>query len=164
MTTNIKLENLCLFIKTLEDKGIMNFDILNDDSKSFDTRIRLQKYVYLAKHFGWDLGYNHSLYLHGPYSSTLADDYYAIAKSNRLSKVDNNTVKEKTKTFANYLRFINKKDTEWLESAATLLSLSNYFKDRPCLLDRTMNMKDHIPKNTIKSALKTLEKLQLIKF
>jgi uncharacterized protein YwgA len=45
---------------------------------SFQTRLRLQKAVYLMQSFGADLGYRYNWYIRGPYSSSLADDLYAI--------------------------------------------------------------------------------------
>ena len=42
----------------------------------FDFRLKVQKFVYIAKYFGWKHSYKYSLYIRGPYSSTLADEYY----------------------------------------------------------------------------------------
>ncbi len=45
---------------------------------TLDDRILLQKSVYLAQASGVDLGYRFSWYVHGPYSTSLAGDYYAL--------------------------------------------------------------------------------------
>lgn len=68
------------FIQELEDRGLLEFDILNDDEHSFTNRFMIQKYVYLARYFGLDMDYYLGMYLHGPYSKGLADDYYELAK------------------------------------------------------------------------------------
>lgn len=68
-----RLARLVRFIAGLGKKGItINLRELKD-------RLRLQKYVYLAQHFGINLRYDDfTLYLKGPYSKKLADDYYKI--------------------------------------------------------------------------------------
>lgn len=46
------------------------------DSK--DDRLRVQKAIYLGQLTGVDLGYRYNWYVHGPYSPTLTQDYYAL--------------------------------------------------------------------------------------
>ncbi|MCK4784562.1 MAG: hypothetical protein KAV87_12490 [Desulfobacteraceae bacterium] len=46
---------------------------------SFEDRLIMQKAVYLAQAGGVNLGYYYHWYLHGPYSSSLTRDEYAIA-------------------------------------------------------------------------------------
>ncbi|MDP2781586.1 hypothetical protein [Devosia sp.] len=48
----------------------------SDHIGSLDDRKRIQKLIYLAQAKGVSLGYGFSWYLRGPYSSTLAKDYY----------------------------------------------------------------------------------------
>jgi uncharacterized protein YwgA len=58
--------NLLLsFIQELEDRGLLEFDILNDDEHSFTNRFMIQKYVYLARYFGLDMDYHLGMYLQG---------------------------------------------------------------------------------------------------
>jgi uncharacterized protein YwgA len=45
---------------------------------TFDTRLIVQKAIYLAQVRGFDLGYHFSWYLRGPYSSQLAADAFAV--------------------------------------------------------------------------------------
>lgn len=56
------------FIKFLESKGLVEFDIVGDSDECFVNRVKLQKYVYIAQRFGLELPYKHSIYLYGPYS------------------------------------------------------------------------------------------------
>jgi uncharacterized protein YwgA len=46
----------------------------------FDDRMRLQKSVYLGQAAAGSLGYRFGWYVHGPYSSGLSDDYYALSR------------------------------------------------------------------------------------
>ena len=47
--------------------------------ESFQDRLIMQKAIYLAQAAGIQLGYFYHWYLHGPYSSSLTRDEYAIA-------------------------------------------------------------------------------------
>ena len=49
----------------------------------------------------------------------------------------------------NFLHMIGDANEKWLEIAATLLSLSQYFPQRDKLIERTANMKSHIEKDYI---------------
>ena len=42
--------------------------------ESFEDRLKIQKYVYLADRYGLKSGYDFDMYLHGPYSTQLAED------------------------------------------------------------------------------------------
>lgn len=51
------------------------------DVTSIDARKKMQKAVYLAQASGLKLGYAYGWYLLGPYSTSLARDYYALAST-----------------------------------------------------------------------------------
>lgn len=71
--------NLAYFLNELKDE--LGFetsdDFANKIENSFNFRFKVQKFVFLAKYFGWDNGYRFTLYPRGPYSSALAEDYYS---------------------------------------------------------------------------------------
>lgn len=48
------------------------------DVHQFDDRLKMQKLVYFAKNHGLDAPYEYNLYRYGPYSPSLARDYYEI--------------------------------------------------------------------------------------
>lgn len=157
--------HLPAFIYALEDRELLEFNIMGDDERSFSNRFMIQKYVYLASHFDFDMGYHFGMYLHGPYSRGLADDYYELAEMRAyderqyldLASEDLNGILSET-----FFEFVGGKDPEWLEAATTLLSLRRYFDDRNLLVERTANMKSHIPEHRIESILRTLEEENLI--
>jgi uncharacterized protein YwgA len=150
-------------------------DILDESmGDNFENRFKIQKYVFLAKYFGLDMKYDYNLYIHGPYSSALADDYYELAtnlvrnnNNNNRNDIDANKKKPPLPdTFdANaFYGFVAGKNLEWLEAASTLLSLNESFTDRESLLDRITNMKDHIPREKIESILSELEKRRFVNY
>ena len=49
---------LASFIKFLEGKDLVKFDIDGDSDECFENRQKLQKYVYIAQRWGLDLPYS----------------------------------------------------------------------------------------------------------
>jgi len=110
------------FMKFLEREAGFDFDI-----EKFEHRLMLQKYVFISKFFGFNLGYSYSIYLRGPYSPALADDYYKLADF--YSSYDEDYTKElgglNTEKF---LKVIEGKEGKWLEIAATILSVYESYR------------------------------------
>src|SRR5918996_68369 len=135
------------FIDALEARQLLVFDILGEEDYNFNIRFLIQKYVYLARKFGLDMDYRFSMYLHGPYSSVLAADYYRLAKIKNddeewyrtLASEDLNSLSNLDESFFD---FVEGRDLEWLEAATTLLSLSGHITNRRRLIERTANMKE----------------------
>jgi len=107
-------------IKQLRIKG-------EDFKKNFDTRIALQKIIYLQQARGFNLGYDYGLYIHGPYCPTLADDVYAAIE--RDTKPSEGKPSE---AYSQFLEFIkrfkkeeNRYDSRKLELWATTAFLHN---------------------------------------
>jgi uncharacterized protein YwgA len=132
---------LLAFIKFLETECGFKFKV-----HSFSHRIRLQKYVFIAKFMGWPNEYDYNIYIRGPYSPDLAKDYYSLdissAPSVRVEKLLPNLDKE------GFTQTIHQKEIEWLEVATTMLSLYNNNKDKVqrenitnMLLERTKDIK-----------------------
>ncbi len=76
----------------------------------FNNRLKLQKYVFLLRRYGIDLGYSYSYYIRGPYSPELADDYYNLPK-----------VSEEIELPKEFLKLIKDKSERWLELASSLV-------------------------------------------
>lgn len=107
MTIN-KLSKLAGFVNSLESIDF-KFNV-----NSFDHRLKLQKLVYLARKFGLDLSYSYNLYIHGPYSPTLADDYYKLGE-----ELNENSVVLPD----GFFNLVRGKSEKWLEYAATLIMI-----------------------------------------
>lgn len=118
------MRKLLPFMKFLEKEAGFRFDIEN-----FEHRLMLQKYVFISKFFGFNLGYSHSIYLRGPYSPALADDYYNLADSYSSYKEDY-TKELKGLNAEKFLNVVEGKDAKWLEIAATILSVYDRYRKK----------------------------------
>jgi len=122
-----KLRKLASFIKALENAGIYEFEI-----DEFYNRLKLQKFVFLARSFGIaDLDYPYNMYLRGPYSPSLADDYYELADAENWEKyVDKRYVAkiERSKDFEKFVKLVKGRDSTWLEVAATMVGFWKHLK------------------------------------
>ena len=102
-------ERLASFLKALEEADILTFN-----KNLFNNRLKLQKYVYIARHFGFEMPYTYSLYLHGPYSPSLADEYYAIEDFQNAKPAELDT---------QFIRLVRNKSEKWLEYATTIIMI-----------------------------------------
>ncbi len=111
-----KLVELKAFVKFLKTDCGFDFDI-----NSFNHRLMLQKYVLIAKSVGWDNDYLYNMYIRGPYSSELADDYYRLQNV----QISDSDYTDTLQTFDKeaFKTIIYNKNIKWLEVGATLLSL-----------------------------------------
>ena len=137
------------------------------DIKKFEDRIKLQKYVFIAKFFGLKHSYKYNMYIRGPYSSNLADDYYELEKN------ENDPVSDYLDlNIEDFSSLVKDKEVEWLESATTMLSLySNYKSNYKSLLGNTdfeklindvCEIKHMIPENLITQVYNELENYDLL--
>jgi uncharacterized protein YwgA len=119
------VEKLKAFLDFLEKEAGFRFDV-----KRFEHRLMLQKYVFIAKVLGLDLGYLHNIYLRGPYSPNLAEDYYKLDKLAEHGVEYEGDYKEELRGFngEKFLEVIEGKDAEWLEIAATILSVYERYR------------------------------------
>lgn len=120
-------KTLAGFIKALKENRIFTFKV-----NRFDARLKLQKYVYLARKFGLNLDYNYNLYIHGPYSPELAKEYYALGNIKGI-KVD---LDER------FVDLIKGKSEQWLELAATIVMV----------FERYSNISDEMVIELVKSS------------
>jgi uncharacterized protein YwgA len=125
MYVSLRLKKLAKLIRALEDAGIYRFKI-----DLFEDRLKLQKIVYIAKHFGIDLGYTFNEYIRGPYSPELADDYYKLKdiwdeEIRRLELLNNELDNENIKRL---IEFLKGKSIAELEGIATGLMFLDILK------------------------------------
>ena len=117
------------------------------DVKKFDDRLTMQKGCYILN--CWDYGpkYSFSLYIHGPYSSELADDYYELgAFSDGETDIPDEIIEK--------LRDIFNDGLGYVEAYATVLLVKNNSpgasSDRIC--ERSIEIKPHLEKEVKKAA------------
>lgn len=108
---------LAKFTSYLSSQGMIDASKLHDDTDDgFDNRLKLQKYVYLARYFGLDLGYRYYMYLHGPYSSKLTKAYYTLD----LASLPFTSPPSKLHA-SEFVSALKGKSSDWLEIGATIL-------------------------------------------
>ena len=143
---------LCYFLNSMKDE--LDFSDAGDFKdkvhlkENFRFRIKIQKFVYLAKYFGWENSYSYNMYHHGPYSPALADDYHS-------SEVfENYPLQIQNFDLNSFKKFVANKSTDYLEAASTILYYKK-FKPNFTVNDAINNLnriKPHIPSNIVENA------------
>jgi len=101
-------------------RRIGNFDA-DSFITNFQSRLIVQKTIYLMQAFGLNLGYFYNWYIHGPYSPSLAKDAFALAKTKKTSRLVRFVDPSMEIRFLDFQRFIenHKSDPVWLEKIAS---------------------------------------------
>ncbi len=161
---NIKFAKLAFVIREL---GIKASEILSDGDDGLEARVRIQKAVYFLKRLGFDFDYDFDLYYHGPYSQSLADDYYLLAGLGDEFISELALLCEKSGYCSNemgeYIKYLNKQKTRILEVSATLIDLLEYDKDPNSAIKHLRSLKPWVNDEHIKEALKFLSDLGILK-
>ncbi len=106
----------CSFLHMLRNENLIICK-KSPDIAPLDTRKRIQSMTYLAfRLFELPLGYWYNLYIYGPYSVTLAADYYGIPNLKEQKAI---TIKEWSE-MEKFLKFVKGQSTDWLEAVTTL--------------------------------------------
>lgn len=154
--------NLGEFIRFLEDHGLVEFDVIGNGDKQFINRLKLQKYVFLAKYLGMPFRYQYGLYLYGPYSSELAADYYALAR-NSGQYTRSSTANLDGFRKDNFLKAI-RNDPYWLEIATTIIDRNESTKEHTALVEKVCRIKSQFDEEFITGVLDDLEAHRLVSF
>ena len=152
---------LASFIKFLEGKDLVKFDIDGDSDECFENRLKLQKYVYIAQRRGLELPYKHGMYLYGPYSRTLTDDYYEIAEKPDLYAAAPPDLPPEFDR-EGFLGSI-KNDLKWLEVAATLIDHNAELCRHDELVDNVESTMVGVDTEYVEGVLSELDKHGLVK-
>ena len=151
---------LVYFLNSMKDElGFEDSeDFKNKVESDLDFRIKVQKFVFLAKYFGWNNSYSYNLYVHGPYSPSLSDDYY----SNDLFKYT--PLEISGFNLASFKEFINGKSINYLESATTIL-YKNYNKTKTSdeAIRKLAKIKPHISSKTVEETYFDVKGFELTK-
>jgi len=118
------------FLRLLLANGLIDCRA-NPREAVLDTRIKIQKLVYFAQEcFGLTFRYRHTLYIYGPYSPELANDYYRISD---IGDIPDGGLED----WAGREEFLglaaSHNSAEWLEIAGTLLYI---YRNEPLSIDR----------------------------
>ncbi len=158
-----KQSHLAKFVGFLEDQSMIDTKAIQADSPDgFTNRLKLQKYVFLAKHcFGLDLGYEFNQYRYGPYSPRLADDYFELDKDgisqNHHSSFPGAFNKD------HFLSTLRDKDETWLEVASTLVDTYKHYRTNDDLIGVVARIKPRYTRQQIEGVFTDLVHYGLIK-
>ena len=154
---------LANFIKFLEENGLVRFTsgIGGDDMKEFMELVKIQGYAYLAKRFGLDLPYKHSIYVYGPYSETLGQECRSLAQNiAEYEQVKSDL--DRSFDADMFLRAVRSKDFHWLDIATSLIKQSERYPSRDGVIHSVFLFKDK-QKEYISKVLSDIEEFNLIK-
>jgi uncharacterized protein YwgA len=133
---------------------------------TFDGRLVLQKTIYLLQAFGIYLGYNFSWYLHGPYSTTLTRNGFAlqeIYKNIEKGTFENQKTQRK---FDKFIQFMDdkKNDSDKIEILASIHFLKNIYPNMPKykILDIVKKKQSYFTEKQCNDGWNELKKVNLI--
>ena len=141
---------LVYFLNSMKDE--LGFEDPEDFKSKVESnlnfKIRIQKFVFLAKYYGWNNTYSYNLYRHGPYSPVLTDDYYSNDLFEytplEISDLDLDSLKS----------FIRKKSIDYLESATTILLYKQFLGNisLDTAIEKLGEIKSHIPSEIVRKS------------
>lgn len=119
------------------------------DKRKFMDRLIMQKGCYILNSWGFGPFYKYRLYIRGPYSSELADDYYEIKRLNNSTDIPADAIDELSK--------IMSKGVDYTEAYATVLLVKRNNPDRSNadILKKSMEIKPHL-KNEVREACSSI--------
>jgi len=143
---NVKKKKLINILKLMGITSISQIkesENPEEDDKSFERRLRIQKIMYfiVSKKLDNDLNYSYSVYLRGPYSPDLSKDYFSISENEFENTED---VFGENSSLKSWIKQLNEKDSLWLEIASTLKMLKDSNWPDKKAIDRVIEMKHNI--------------------
>ena len=116
------------FIRLLIDNGLVRREAPADDYESLDEVALVIHHAVIAGRLGLDHGYEIDKYLTvGPYSTSLADDYYDDAAARARAGLEAGAAPPPLPAgFAadRFLRLVSGRDADWLNMAARMIDTS----------------------------------------
>ena len=116
----------------------------------FNDRLLMQKGCYILNSWGFGPFYRFGLYIRGPYSSDLADDYYEMTNYAKTTKVPDEVIDN--------LSNILSKGIDYTEAYATVLLVKNNNpnKSREEILKKSVAIKPHLKGEVTEACLSIL--------
>lgn len=149
--------HLVFFLNSVKDElSFLDYDdFYNKIRNNFDFRIKVQKFVFIAKFFGWNHSYSFNMHFRCPYSKVLENDYYNM---NLFSFEPSNIISFDLSSFKN---IIQDKSIYYLESFSSIL----YYKNENSSLSindvihKLNKSKPYIPTEIVRNACDDLSSL-----
>ncbi len=120
------------------------------DIRKFHDRLLMQKGCYILNTWGYGPYYRYGLYIRGPYSSELADDYYEISSLSNSTTIPSEAISK--------LSEIMSKGIGYTEAYATVLLVKRNNPDRTDkeIFDKSLNIKPHLEKEVTEACASIL--------
>ena len=150
---------LVYFLNSMKDE--LGFEDPEDFKSKVESnlnfKIRIQKFVFLAKYYGWNNSYSYNLYRHGPYSPVLTDDYY----SNDLFEYTPFEIHDLD--FNSLKNFIMDKSIDYLESATTILLYKQFLGNisLDTAIEKLGDIKPHISSEIVRKSYHDVKDFEL---
>ncbi|MHA1369357.1 MAG: hypothetical protein ACTSRA_06545 [Promethearchaeota archaeon] len=142
---------------------------LDPPIESYETRLILQKLTYLCKSLGINLNkYEFNLYLNGPYSSDLANDYYKYSNFIPTSNISYHPTNREIEVFdkikqhiINHPKFKSHRSA-LLEATSTVMLLNDIDQDLPDdeIMYRMKELKPYLEDLMIVIAIDIVKKIK----
>jgi len=144
---NLNNGEWCSIIMSKDIKKLIayfNYLGMKFNINSSEERFQIQKIAFIFKTMGMELNYNFHLWKHGPYSSSLAKDYYNINNDNHNFINSDYIIPEREKIILD--KFINIFDTNiiQMESASTIMLLNLTYEDVELVEKKMKEIKPHL--------------------
>jgi len=140
---------------------------LENPERDYVSRFKIQKLAYLCQSMGIPLNYRFTLYLSGPYSTRLTQDYFSAPHLVETLETDYVFDEKELKILDKINEYVlihpinNTYESEFLEAVSTIRYLKNKYPD---MLDdemfaKTKEIKQHLKDSIIVIAINTVKKL-----
>lgn len=145
------VDEVLLVVSTLKRLGAGKLTTLLE-------RIECQKKQYLAQLFQISTSYYFDIYLHGPYSPSLAHDLFAIEKGDYKFDTERFASDELEERFSRLKQFVEKKSIRMLEIISTVHWFTKAGLSRKDIDKKLADMKQ-APSEELEEAYKAIEEL-----
>jgi len=140
---------------------------LKSPEKAYGSRFKIQKLSYLCQSMGIPLNYRYTLYLSGPYSTRLTQDYFSAPYLVDTLETDYVFGEKELKILDKINEYVlnhpinNTYESEFLEAVSTILYLKNKYPDMldDEIFSKTKEIKHHLKDSIIVIAINTAKKL-----
>jgi uncharacterized protein YwgA len=120
----------------------------------FDSRLKLQKLIYILRSANVDFPYNFTWYIYGPYSSELTRDGYAFARSANNMMDDYNPSLEERRAIDQVGRAsVILKDPDRAELVASFLYLTDRYESQDLAEEQLMIRKPRFSEDHIRQVM-----------
>ena len=117
------------------------------DIDQFKDRLLIQKGCYILNRWGFGPFYEYEMYIRGPFSSELADDYYELNSIGNETDVSEDAIDK--------LSEILERGVFYTEAYATVLLIktNNPGKDMDEVVGKTLDIKPHLKRQIIEASV-----------